>query len=215
MSKSQKKVKSSFNQWLHFQLFNYCFFLFRYVQYFNKHEFFCSNTYICKCTRLSQPDIYDLGPFFMISNIFTLTLVIFSICLHQTKSLRHGRQRTSCVCRTFASIKNTACNIMTMTQDCDLRVFPREPCGLQLDTSVHQNWETHLYESAQREACSSGRAEGRWLVPCVDCSHRQNCYWQQAVWEPFNCRHITLSREVISKCLANKKVKIRSYTTSV
>ncbi|RWS14447.1 cadherin-like and PC-esterase domain-containing protein 1, partial [Dinothrombium tinctorium] len=94
--------------------------------------------------------------------------------------------------------------ICSLKQDCDLRVFARESCGLQKE--VGNSWKAHLLSRMRLPKCSSGIAPGRWVLPCKSCEQKWTCWWREARWEPYACQHTTYSARTLSKCLENKKI---------
>ncbi|KAI1278749.1 Cadherin-like and PC-esterase domain-containing protein 1 [Halotydeus destructor] len=96
--------------------------------------------------------------------------------------------------------------ICSLKQDCDLRVYSREPCGLEHESSGLSSWRGHLKQLSKAPLCTKGSAPGRWVLPCSDCRRRDTCHWRQAIWQPLECRHRVLARETLAKCLTNKKL---------
>ncbi|XP_076333149.1 cadherin-like and PC-esterase domain-containing protein 1 isoform X1 [Tachypleus tridentatus] len=94
--------------------------------------------------------------------------------------------------------------VCSLKQECDLQVFSNEPCGIQKERQA--DWITQMKTTADLPACDVGDAPGRWVLPCGSCSNRRSCFWQEAVWNPYRCRHPLLSRDLLSQCLAKKKL---------
>ncbi|XP_023209647.1 cadherin-like and PC-esterase domain-containing protein 1 isoform X2 [Centruroides sculpturatus] len=87
-----------------------------------------------------------------------------------------------------------------------MRISQEERCGIQKDRSQYQDWIAYMADVAILPLCKEGDAPGRWVLPCKKCHVRKTCYWREAVWQPYNCRHALFSRTSLSKCLARKKL---------
>ncbi|XP_041113580.1 cadherin-like and PC-esterase domain-containing protein 1 [Polyodon spathula] len=87
-------------------------------------------------------------------------------------------------------------------QDCGLIIQPEEPCGLESLPSSHLS----LGSQGQVQACNSGDAKGRWIVPCLSCADNRTCDWREVSWQPENCYHPVLNRSQLQTCMAGKKV---------
>ncbi|XP_070411485.1 cadherin-like and PC-esterase domain-containing protein 1 isoform X2 [Nothobranchius furzeri] len=85
----------------------------------------------------------------------------------------------------------------SFAQDCGLRVRPGLPCGLQPHSSESQS---------PLQICSSGKAPGRWVVPCLSCSDNRTCDWREVAWQPDNCYHPLVDRPLLQDCLTGRKV---------
>ncbi|XP_054163074.1 cadherin-like and PC-esterase domain-containing protein 1 [Oppia nitens] len=95
--------------------------------------------------------------------------------------------------------------VCSFTQDCDMRVFSRNQCGLT-EQSNYPDWRTYLYRQSLTIKCKTGAESGQWLVPCVSCSNSSSCYWHEVRWDPINCHYPTLSQNRLQQCLTNKKI---------
>ncbi|KAI1882166.1 hypothetical protein AGOR_G00247870 [Albula goreensis] len=87
-------------------------------------------------------------------------------------------------------------------QDCGLVVQPDQPCGLEPISGTPSPGESQAYD----QACSSGDAPGRWVVPCLSCSDNRTCDWREVSWQPYNCYHPVLTRPQLQDCMMNRKV---------
>ncbi|KFM56818.1 hypothetical protein X975_20021, partial [Stegodyphus mimosarum] len=87
-----------------------------------------------------------------------------------------------------------------------MRVSPTELCGIQRDAGVSRDWLSYTAEVASMPICREGDATGRWVLPCRSCADRSSCFWREAVWQPYGCRHAILSTEQLKRCLAGKKL---------
>ncbi|XP_070558831.1 cadherin-like and PC-esterase domain-containing protein 1 [Ptychodera flava] len=94
--------------------------------------------------------------------------------------------------------------VCSLIQECDLRVFPKEPCGLNLVSGI--TWNQFQSAVAKLPPCHSGDAPGHWVLPCSDCERRSTCLWKLADWYPHKCRHVKMPRQNLRQCLASKKV---------
>ncbi|XP_076333251.1 cadherin-like and PC-esterase domain-containing protein 1 isoform X2 [Tachypleus tridentatus] len=94
--------------------------------------------------------------------------------------------------------------VCSLKQECDLQVFPNEPCGIQKER--HANWIAYMENAAVLPPCGEGDAPGRWVLPCGSCANQHSCFWREAVWNPYRCRYPLLSRDLLSQCLAKKKL---------
>jgi hypothetical protein len=43
------------------------------------------------------------------------------------------------------------------------------------------------------------------MLPCIECESTGSCWWDEARWQPFECRHPRVDQPL--KCLANKQVR--------
>ncbi|RWS24599.1 cadherin-like and PC-esterase domain-containing protein 1 [Leptotrombidium deliense] len=150
----------------------------------------------------SRPTNYTLGiglnkvTFFIVDISHTEPWVISSYTLHINRlHPKHNEMK-------FNSSSDH--QICSLKQDCDLRVFEREECGLRRENGIH--WKDHLKSRSSLPSCESGTASGKWVLPCQRCDQKWTCYWNQARWEPDTCQHKLLSSTHVSKCLENKKI---------
>ncbi|XP_023808151.1 cadherin-like and PC-esterase domain-containing protein 1 isoform X1 [Oryzias latipes] len=81
-------------------------------------------------------------------------------------------------------------------QDCSLLVQPSLPCGLQ----------PYAMSPSPVKTCSSGRAPGRWVVPCLSCSDNRTCDWREVAWQPDGCYHPLVKRPLLQDCMTDRKV---------
>ncbi|XP_065828836.1 cadherin-like and PC-esterase domain-containing protein 1 isoform X2 [Oscarella lobularis] len=96
--------------------------------------------------------------------------------------------------------------VCSLVQECDFVLLSWERCGLQ--PTAASSW-TSFWEKTHASSvteCTSGDAEGRWVLPCGSCQNRRSCYWKLAAWVPYHCRHAVLPPVVLQGCLSNKKV---------
>lgn len=96
--------------------------------------------------------------------------------------------------------------VCSLLQECEMRISQEERCGVQKDKSQYQDWIAYMADVAILPLCKEGDAPGRWVLPCKRCNIRKTCFWREAVWQPYNCRHALFSRTTLSKCLARKKL---------
>ncbi|XP_041112184.1 cadherin-like and PC-esterase domain-containing protein 1 [Polyodon spathula] len=87
-------------------------------------------------------------------------------------------------------------------QDCGLVIQPEEPCGLESLPSSYLS----LGSQGQVQACNSGDAKGRWIVPCLSCADNRTCDWREVSLQPENCYHPVLNRSQLQTCMAGKKI---------
>ncbi|XP_033880784.3 cadherin-like and PC-esterase domain-containing protein 1 isoform X2 [Acipenser ruthenus] len=87
-------------------------------------------------------------------------------------------------------------------QDCGLVIQPEEPCGLETLPSSYLS----LGSQGQVQACNSGDAKGRWIVPCLSCADNRTCDWREVSWQPENCYHPVLNKSQLQTCMEGKKV---------
>ncbi|GFQ98804.1 cadherin-like and PC-esterase domain-containing protein 1 [Trichonephila clavata] len=96
--------------------------------------------------------------------------------------------------------------VCSLHQECEMRVSPTELCGIQRDAGISRDWVSYSEEVANLPICKLGDAPGRWVLPCLSCGERNSCFWREAVWHPYGCRHAVLSTETLKQCLAGKKL---------
>nr|XP_015207902.1 PREDICTED: cadherin-like and PC-esterase domain-containing protein 1 isoform X2 [Lepisosteus oculatus] len=87
-------------------------------------------------------------------------------------------------------------------QDCGLIIRPKEPCGLEPVPSIPPPG----YLQGHTQACLSGDARGRWVVPCLSCSDNRTCDWREVTWQPDHCYHPVLDRLQLQACMKERKV---------
>ncbi|MBN3313840.1 CPED1 protein, partial [Atractosteus spatula] len=87
-------------------------------------------------------------------------------------------------------------------QDCGLIIQPKEPCGLEPVPSIPPPG----YLQGHTQACLSGDARGRWVVPCLSCSDNRTCDWREVTWQPDHCYHPVLDRLQLQACMKERKV---------
>ncbi|EEC03865.1 conserved hypothetical protein, partial [Ixodes scapularis] len=95
-----------------------------------------------------------------------------------------------------------ACNLK---QSCELRIYPREPCGLQREAQA-RTWASMLRQAEELKICHSGHESGRWVLPCENCNIAKTCFWNEARWMPVNCRYADIANLPLQDCLAGKKL---------
>ncbi|CAG2162722.1 unnamed protein product [Oppiella nova] len=95
--------------------------------------------------------------------------------------------------------------VCSFTQDCDMRVFPRNQCGLS-EQNDYSDWRAFLYRQSLTTKCRTGAESGHWMVPCQSCHNSSTCYWREARWDPLQCHYPILSQKRLSSCLTNKKI---------
>uniref|UniRef100_W5NFN7 Cadherin like and PC-esterase domain containing 1 n=1 Tax=Lepisosteus oculatus TaxID=7918 RepID=W5NFN7_LEPOC len=86
-------------------------------------------------------------------------------------------------------------------QDCGLIIRPKEPCGLEPVPSIPPPG----YLQGHTQACLSGDARGRWVVPCLSCSDNRTCDWREVTWQPDHCYHPVLDRLQLQACMKERK----------
>ncbi|CAG2100173.1 unnamed protein product [Medioppia subpectinata] len=91
--------------------------------------------------------------------------------------------------------------------DCDMRVYPRNRCGLS-EQNDYTDWRAYQYRQSLTTKCKTGAESGQWAVPCGDCGNSTTCYWREARWDPIRCHYPRLSQKRLSSCLTNKKVAV-------
>lgn len=96
--------------------------------------------------------------------------------------------------------------VCSLLQECEMRVSPNELCGIQRDAGVSKDWISYTAEVAVLPICQQGDENGRWVLPCRSCADRSSCYWKEAVWQPYNCKHAVLSSDELKRCLGGKKL---------
>lgn len=94
--------------------------------------------------------------------------------------------------------------ICGLKQECELRLVPGDPCGLQRESS--RNWTDVVTSKAALPLCQRGDAGGRWILPCTSCSDRNSCFWHEAMWSPYDCQHEHVLQPALAECLAGKKL---------
>lgn len=94
--------------------------------------------------------------------------------------------------------------VCSLAQDCDLRYAPLLPCGLS--ATRHRTWQKFQKSSASLPSCATTAAPGQWVVKCHNCSDHMSCKWMTAMWQPHQCRHPRVSREMLKKCLAGRQI---------
>ncbi|CAN7983861.1 unnamed protein product [Ixodes pacificus] len=95
-----------------------------------------------------------------------------------------------------------ACNLK---QSCELKIYPREPCGLQREAKA-RTWASMLRQAEELKVCHSGHESGRWVLPCENCNIAETCFWNEARWMPVNCRYADIANLPLQDCLAGKKL---------
>ncbi|XP_072025253.1 LOW QUALITY PROTEIN: cadherin-like and PC-esterase domain-containing protein 1 [Amphiura filiformis] len=93
-------------------------------------------------------------------------------------------------------------HVCSLVQDCDLPFISDGPCGLNRVLDVR--WPDVIVDQQKLPVCESGNSPGRWLIPCSQCSNKSSCYWKEARWLPYDCRHQILPRQQLRQCLAGK-----------
>ncbi|KAH7644999.1 pc-esterase domain-containing protein [Dermatophagoides farinae] len=114
--------------------------------------------------------------------------------------------------------------ICNLIQDCDLRVYPNESCGWQstnqtcTKTTILNNNNDCLKQIDQIETkkiCQHGAENGRWLLPCINCTKLNGCIWSELQWLPYRCRYrIPVEPEHLRKCLSNKNILLIGDSTN-
>lgn len=85
-------------------------------------------------------------------------------------------------------VSSKAYNICELHQDCDMHIQEDNPCGLQR-TGRREPWMLVQAKLASLPPCANGHHKGHWVLPCIDCSNRRSCFWQQAVWAAKECSY--------------------------
>ncbi|XP_064476026.1 cadherin-like and PC-esterase domain-containing protein 1 isoform X2 [Ornithodoros turicata] len=99
--------------------------------------------------------------------------------------------------------RHVVCNLK---QSCELKIYSKESCDLHTDPTTTSDWEKIVEDYEHLPLCPSGAAQGRWLLPCGDCAVPQSCFWNEARWMPYRCRHLSISTPALRQCLKNRKL---------
>ncbi|XP_035676867.1 cadherin-like and PC-esterase domain-containing protein 1 isoform X2 [Branchiostoma floridae] len=151
---------------------------------------------------LSRPANYSLGLGENRINFLVVDLTHTEPWVINTYTLHVYRERLTDTEPAFnPRVPHQVC---TMTQDCDMRVFITEPCGLQ--PIRDQSWDRYMSQHALLPPCQSGDVPGSWVMPCGECRDKSSCHWSMAEWHPGKCRHEVMSRDKLQQCLTGKKV---------
>ncbi|XP_064488708.1 cadherin-like and PC-esterase domain-containing protein 1 [Ornithodoros turicata] len=94
--------------------------------------------------------------------------------------------------------------VCSLKQECEMPVANGGPCGLY--NEISSDWPTYLEKIGSLPLCSDGSSQGRWILPCHKCSHRDTCYWKEARWQPYQCRYAFLPQRTLARCMADKKL---------
>lgn len=76
--------------------------------------------------------------------------------------------------------------ICELHQDCDMQLQADSPCGLQW-TGRKETWKLVQAKLADLPLCTNAYHKGYWILPCIDCSDRNSCFWKEAVWATRQC----------------------------
>ncbi|CAG0889964.1 unnamed protein product [Darwinula stevensoni] len=99
-------------------------------------------------------------------------------------------------------------------QDCDMIFSGNDPCGL---FPLGLPWDEFLNQSSQLPICPSAHVSGRWVVPCrceiqdIPC---ETCRWDEAVWQPHNCRFKYFQPGDLQRCFAGRKLLFLGDSTT-
>ncbi|KAG8199157.1 hypothetical protein JTE90_015988 [Oedothorax gibbosus] len=96
--------------------------------------------------------------------------------------------------------------ICSLKQECDMKLFHKEECGVQKDAVHSMTWPNYLTKTLQKPLCKAGNSQGRWVLPCTNCTNSRTCYWKEAAWHPYNCRYQNMKTEELRKCFNNRKL---------